>query len=43
MLPLILLKTIKVPKFEYDFILTFKGISHLRVVKGISAGFFKCQ
>lgn len=42
MLPLILLKTTKVPKFDlvlYDFILTFKDIAHLRVVKGISAGF----
>lgn len=41
--PIVLLKTIKVAKFEYGFIHTFKGVAHLRVSKGISAGFFECQ
>lgn len=43
MLPIVLLKTIKVAKFEYDFIHTFKGVAHLKVSKGISAGFLECQ
>lgn len=43
MLPIVLLKTIKVAKFEYDFIHTFKGVAHLRVSKGNSAGFLECQ
>lgn len=43
MLLIVLLKTIEVPKFEYEFIHVFKGVAHLSMSKHIPSSSLECQ